>query len=101
MTDTYLIQGNVDDLGRMVGALLSELWIMRDRMAVLEHLLDQQGIVTSAMVDQFDWPAEKAASIEALRDTVVSSVLGAPLGGRERHVDQMLARAGLARKTTA
>ena len=94
MANIYLNQDNVDDLGRMVAGLLSELWIMRDRMAVLEHLLIAQGSLTAAQIEDFDWPADRADEIEALRDRMVASVIGAPIAARERSVDQILARAG-------
>jgi hypothetical protein len=97
MANVYLDETNVDDLGRIVTTLLSEMWIMRDRMLVMEELLSRQGILDSATIDAFDWPAEQADRVETLRDQMVGSVLGAPLGARERHVDQMLARAGYAR----
>ncbi len=97
MANVYLDETNVDDLGRMVTSLLSEMWIMRDRMLVMEELLARQGILDSATLDAFDWPAEQVERVEALRDQMVGAVLGAPLAARERHVDQMLARAGYSR----
>jgi hypothetical protein len=97
MANIYLDESNIDDLGRMVTSLLSELWILRDRMQVMEELLGRQGILDSATIDAFDWTPEQAPRVEALRDQMIGAVLGAPLGSRERHVDQMLARAGYAR----
>ncbi|MFD2137219.1 hypothetical protein ACFSLT_22390 [Novosphingobium resinovorum] len=55
MANVYLDETNVDDLGRMVTTLLSEMWIMRDRMLVMEELLSRQGILDSATIDAFDW----------------------------------------------
>lgn len=97
MGNIYLNEDNVDDLGRMVVGLLSELWIMRDRMAVLEELLVQKGVLSADALEAFDWPAEKAVAMEALRDRIVASVIGAPIAARERSVDQILARAGYER----
>lgn len=97
----YLEEANVDDLGRMVASLLSELWMLRDRVLILEEMLSQKGVIDGAALDTFEWSPEQAERVETLRDQMVGSVLGAPLGARERGVDQMLARAGYTRGTPA
>jgi hypothetical protein len=97
MAETYLDQNNIDDLGRMVTALLSELWIMRDRMAILEKLLADQNIVVPGAIDDFRPSPAFSAELETLRDRMVASVIGAPLAARERSVDAILARAGMTR----
>src|SRR3546814_4935024 len=53
MSNTYLGPDNIDDLGRMVTALLTELWITRDRVAVLEQLLEDKKIVLPGEVDDY------------------------------------------------
>jgi len=97
MANVYLNQDNVDDLGRMVVGLLSELWIVRDRVAVLEELLAQKEVLSADAVEGFNWSEAKAVQMEALRDRMVSAVIGAPIAARERSVDQILARAGFER----
>jgi hypothetical protein len=94
MANTYLTENNIDDLGRMVVALLSELWIMRDRMAILEQVLVKSGALQADAVDAFTWTPEQTAEIDKLRDKLVSSVLGAPLAAEERDIDKILVRAG-------
>jgi hypothetical protein len=94
MANTYLTENNIDDLGRMVVALLSELWIMRDRMAILEQVLVKSGALKPDAVDAFTWTPEQAVEIEKLRDKIVASVLGAPLAAEERDIDKILTRAG-------
>lgn len=104
MANIYLDDQNIDDLGRMVTALLSELWIMRDRMALTEALLAEKGVVTARELENYQPNPALAAEIDALRDRVVANVLGAPLAARERSVDATLARAGFHRpvvETTA
>ena len=96
MANVYLNEENVDDLGRMLIAMLSEMWILRDRIGVLEELLVQKGVFASAAVESFEWSPEKTEQMEALRDRMVAAVLGAPVAARERSVDQILARAGYA-----
>lgn len=95
MADTYLDQKNIDDLGRMVTALLTELWIVRDRLAVVEKLYGERLDVDSAAIDDFVPDAAFAAQIETIRDRMVGAVVGAPLAARERSVEQILARAGM------
>lgn len=97
MAHNYLNDTNVDDLGRMVQSLLSEIWILRDRMLVMEDLLAKQGVITSDAIDNHEWTPEEANRVEALRDQMIGTVLGSPLGAQERHVDQMLARVGYKR----
>jgi hypothetical protein len=95
MTDATLDAMNTDDLGRMVMALVQEVWIMRDRMAVTEKLLEVKAGITRADIDDYVQDVSTRADIEALRDLYVNRVIGAPLAGRERTVGDILARNGL------
>lgn len=97
MANTYLSHDNVDDLGRMVTALLTELWITRDRVAVLERILEEKGVLAADEVNDYIPSPEFEAVLEKLRDRMAGNVIGAPLAGRERSVDQILARAGMSR----
>ena len=100
MSNTYLGPDNIDDLGRMVTALLTELWITRDRVAVLEQLLEDKKIILSGEVDDYIPSADFEAALERIRDRMAANVIGAPLAARERSVDQILARAGMERPRT-
>ncbi len=95
MADTYLDHNNIDDLARMVTALLTELWIVRDRVAVLEKLHGERLGLDGGAIDDFVPDADFSARLETIRDRMVSAVVGAPLAARERSVDQILARAGI------
>lgn len=97
MSNSYLGPDNVDDLGRMVTALLTELWITRDRVAVLERVLQERGIVLPGEINDYIPDAAFEAELETLRDRMAGNVIGAPLAARERSVDQILARAGMKR----
>jgi hypothetical protein len=101
MSDSYLTAENVDDLGRMTMALLAELWIVRDRMAVLEQLLVERGGLSEGAIDDYVPAAAFSAKLEQLRDRMAGAVVGAPVAAQERSVDQILARAGLARPKPA
>lgn len=97
MSNTYLGPDNIDDLGRMVTALLTELWITRDRVAVLEQLLEDKKIVLPGEVDDYIPSEDFETDLERIRDRMAANVIGAPLAARERSVDQILARAGMER----
>src|SRR3546814_21061000 len=81
----------------MVTALLTELWITRDRVAVLEQLLEDKKIVLPGEVDDYIPSEDFEADLERIRDRMAANVIGAPLAARERSVDQILARAGMER----
>lgn len=97
--DAALDATNVDDLGRMVMALTQEVWVMRDRMAILEKLLADKAGIGAHDIESYVANADTKAEIEALRERFVAKVLGAPIAGRERSVDDILKRAGLKRPT--
>ncbi len=97
MSESYLTPDNVDDLGRMVTAIICELWITRDRLAVVEEMLVEKGVVASGQIDAFEWPLAKAGQVEQLRDKVIGTIMGAPVAGRDRSIDAILDRAKLKR----
>ncbi len=97
-TDARLDTGNVDDLGRMLMALVQEVWVMRDRMAITELLLAERAGITAADIDDYVPSAATRAELERLRDQFAARIVGAPIAARERSVDQILARAGFAGK---
>lgn len=101
MTTPYLTTDNVDDLGRMTLALLSELWIVRDRMAVMEQLMIERGALTAGEIDDYVPGVDLSATLDVLRTRMATAVVGAPIAAVERSVDQILARAGMARPTPA
>lgn len=101
MTTPYLSQSNLDDLGRMLFALLSEVWIMRDRMAMTEALLAKKGLLTSEEIEAFEPSAALMEEVDALRDRIIANVLGGALADEERTVDGILQRAGFRKPDAA
>jgi hypothetical protein len=93
----YLDTGNVDDLARILIALVQETWAMRDRMAITEKLLAEHAGITAEAIDDYVADAATRGEIDRLRDRFVGKVIGAPLAAQERSVDQILERAGMAR----
>lgn len=74
----YLAQKELDDVVRMNTELLAELWILRDRVTVLEHLLEQQQIIDRKLLSEFVPTGELAKELERERDALVARVAGAP-----------------------
>jgi len=97
MSDSYLRADDTDALARMVLALLSEVWIVRDRAAIMEKLLIDHGVLAEGAVEEFVPSAEFALELEKLRNRLVGNVVGAPLASEDRSVDAILSRAGMKR----
>ena len=91
----YLGPQSVTDVARMLMALMSEVWVMRDRQIITEYLLETNGAVTQADLDNFTPPPELAAKIEAERDRFARLITTAPVAGVKRSVADILERAGM------
>lgn len=48
-----LSEADLDGLGRAVMTLCQELWVVKDRMAVLEAILEENGIDAVKAIDTF------------------------------------------------
>jgi len=66
-----------DALGRTQAELLSELWILRDRVLILEHLLAQAGILKDDQIDDHAPSEGLTAKLDKDRDALVARVIGA------------------------
>lgn len=86
---SYLRAQDVEALGRMLNALLTEHWIVCDRMAVMEQVLSERGILRSGELDRYVPSGEFALRLEALRNTVFAKVLEAPFADDRRTVDHL------------
>lgn len=91
----YLGPESVTDVARMLMALFSEVWVMRDRQIVTEYLLETKGSVTREDIDEFVPTGELAAAITAERERFARLVAGAPIAATHRSVPEILERAGL------
>jgi uncharacterized ferritin-like protein (DUF455 family) len=67
----------IDDLGQAVLALTREVWLVTDRMLVLERVLEARGLSVTAEIDAFIPDAEFAADLEARRNRLLEAVLTA------------------------
>ena len=89
----YLGQPELDDLMRINAELLAELWILRDRVTVLEHLLEQQQVLDRRVLDDYVPEGALAAELERERDALVRRVAGAALRRQGYSVDGLKAEA--------
>jgi hypothetical protein len=74
----YLGQKELDDVMRMNTELLAELWILRDRVTVLEHMLEEKQLINRAALTDFIPQGELAAELDRERRALVERVAGAP-----------------------
>jgi hypothetical protein len=91
----YLGSDSVTDVTRMLMALMSEVWVMRDRQIVTEYLLETNGKVTREELDEFVPSGDLAAQITAERERFARLIAGAPIAAVHRSVPEILERAGL------
>jgi hypothetical protein len=62
----FLIQRRIEDVAQGFVSVASELWIVKDRMAVLEELLAAKG-VSAADIDRFEPTGEFKAKLDTAR----------------------------------
>lgn len=66
----------LDNLIRMNTELMSELWILRDRVIILEHMLQEKGVVDRKALDDFVPAGALAQELVRERDGMVERVVG-------------------------
>lgn len=70
---------DVHNLGKALLTLLSELWIVKDRMMVLEHVLDEKGLDVAELVDRHVPDAALQARLDAERQRITKAITDALL----------------------
>lgn len=76
LTD-YLRQRRVDDLAGAYVSLLGELWIIKDRQAVLEEVLAGHGIAAADAIERFEPSGEFKQRLDSERQQWVRRMVGA------------------------
>ena len=69
---------NVDDIPALGDALLNltrELWVLTDRVMVLEAVLEAQGVAVSEAIESFEPDEEMAARLRERGSALVRSVM--------------------------
>ena len=69
---------DMDALMRINTELMSELWILRDRVTILEKLLEEKGVVARADLNDYAPEGEFAEELDRERYRFVRRVAGAP-----------------------
>jgi hypothetical protein len=80
---SYLHRATVEDVARMVEALTEEVWILRDRVVVLEELLAAKGVLEVAEIEAFEPDEAVAGRLAKDRGRLIRRVLGAPLARQD------------------
>lgn len=88
----YLSSERNDDLARMVLALTSELWQLKDRTLVLEQLLLEGGVLSASAIDDFQPSGEFSQDLLEERLALTRRVMGAIAPMTERLAAEMAAR---------
>ena len=84
---SYLSSSELDSLGRMHAEMMSELWVLRDRVLVLEQLLTESGVLQADQVDQYSPGTEFAAKLKGDADRMVARIVGA---GHRKTLDEVV-----------
>ncbi len=67
----------IDDLGQAVLALTREIWLLTDRMLVMEKVLERRGLDVGAAIDAYTPDPAFAAELERRRTRLLDVVLEA------------------------
>jgi hypothetical protein len=73
----HLSAARNDRATQLALTLARELWVVKDRLMVLEAVLSQQGSPLQDLVDRYQPTAEAKAAIDAERKRFISEVLAA------------------------
>jgi hypothetical protein len=86
-----LTADDMDRLARQNAQLMAELWIVKDRMAILEKLLEESGVLDRAALNRNVPEGDFAAELAHERDAFVARIVDdAP---ENRSVETLKARA--------
>ncbi len=84
---SYLSSAELDSLARMHTEMMAELWILRDRVLVLEQLLTDSGVLKPEQVDQYAPGPDLTLKLNADRDRMVARIVGA---GHRQTLDEVV-----------
>ena len=71
-----LLEARVDKLTQALLYVAGELWVARDRQAMLERLLADGGVAAPASIDNYRPDAALAETLAAEREAFVARILG-------------------------
>ena len=85
----YLRDDDVDQLARQNTQLMTELWIVKDRLAVLEAMLAEKGLIDRERIDNSVPEGELAEELDRERGRFIRRIDGLP--PEERTLDKLKA----------
>jgi len=74
----YLASRESDAAALVSTQLMTELWILKDRVAVLEQLLQERQVLSRVEISEYVPTGSFAEELDRERDAYVSRVAGAP-----------------------
>ena len=78
---------DVDALGRQQIQLMTEVWILRDRVKLLESVLESAGLLQAGQLDQMVPDDTLRAALQQDRDAFVERIMG--VDPRDRTVETL------------
>lgn len=78
---------DLDSVLHVTLEIASELWVMKDRFAILEHLLDERGAVTRDDLDRYQPSGELADRLKEDRERFLRRLALAAAGPEDARAD--------------
>jgi hypothetical protein len=75
MRRQILAEDQLDDVGAAVIALAREVYVVTDRLRVLEQVLEDQGISVHEAVERYQVSPELQSELDAKREHILGAVL--------------------------
>jgi len=82
MTEQNLRAEDIDRLGQALITLTKELWVVSDRVKVLEAVLEDAEIMPPGAVDQYQPDEKLGASLNADRAELIETILSTLAPGK-------------------
>lgn len=84
---TLLQAADIDHLARQHTQLMTEVWILRDRVKLLESILEASGLLNPGQLDSMVPDGELKMALQRDRDAFVERVVG--VDPANRNVEQL------------
>ena len=88
--DRFFDAPYVDELLRMNTELLAELWIVKDRLLILERVVCEKLEIDRSEIDRFVPTGPFAEELDRERETMMKKVMHAPFAETDRRVDSII-----------
>jgi len=72
--------GQVDNVAEAVLALARELWVVTDRLAIVEAVLEEKGVVVADLIDSYQPDAALEAKLKTKRERLVKVIEDSLIG---------------------